>query len=74
MKSKPFIYIFLLLGLIFAGAAVYFATQPTNRWFGSKDGEFRNINQNHGYAALALGVVSASCFITAGLIVIKKSA
>jgi hypothetical protein len=73
MKSNYWIYIFLLLGLTFAGFAIYFCFQPTQVFVRGNSEYFISVKifKGKGYSTLAMAVISASCFIVAGRLIRK---
>lgn len=69
MRTK-FIYIFLSIGILFAVIAIYFTYQDKSQTtlpFG-----ISTSNENMGLGAIAMAIISASCFIVTGYLIREK--
>ena len=87
MRIKRLILMFVIAGLLFAGTAIYFSLIPTtiyhtnnyevSQWEENKhppsSGQDYTENGNTGLGSIAMGIISASCFLVSGYLIKKNS-
>ena len=82
MKQNLFVILFLMLGISFALISIYLSLQPTMATSSRADyaaaiSDFKTTHTTTYFAnadlgAIACSIISASCFIVAGNIIIKN--